>query len=450
MEREYDLVVIGTGSAGTSCVTECARAGWRVAVVDERPYGGTCLLRGCDPKKVLVGAAELADWARRMHDAGVATGTLGIDWPGLMRFKRTFTEPAPAAREREFREAGIECLHGTARFISQRVLRVGNRELNARHILIASGAKPVPLGIDGEEILKTSEDFLSLEVLPRRIVFVGGGFIGFEFAYVAARCGASVRIIEQASRPLRRFDGDLVQRLVEATRELGIDVLLETKAIAFEQHGAGVTVRAQSEGKELTFTCDAVVHGGGRVPDLDALDLDSAGIARTNKGVKVNEFLQSVGNPAVYAAGDAADGGGSPLTPVASAEGEAVAYNLLNGNARRVDFTGLASMVYTIPALASVGLSEEAAHEKKLAFDVHAAETSQWYSSRRVNEKRSAYKVLTEKSTGHILGAHIMGPCAEEVVNIFSLAIRANIPASTLKDALFAYPTGASDIAYML
>ncbi len=135
MENEYDLLVIGTGSAGTSAAMECANAGWRVAIADERPFGGTCLLRGCDPKKVLVGAAELEDWARRMRDSGVVTGALHVDWPGLMRFKRTFTDPAPAQREHEYKEAGITSLHGTAQFISPRNVRIGKVETAPRHIV---------------------------------------------------------------------------------------------------------------------------------------------------------------------------------------------------------------------------------------------------------------------------------------------------------------------------
>jgi glutathione reductase (NADPH) len=448
--KTYDLVVIGTGSAGTTAATECARAGRRVAIVDKLPFGGTCVLRGCDPKKILVGASELADWAGRMHEAGVMRNALEIDWPALIRFKRQFTDPAPETRERELSQAGVDAFHGAAQFVAKRALRIDGEEIQAEHVLIAAGARPMTLNVPGEDLLKTSTDFLALEALPKRILFVGGGFIAFEFAHVAARAGAQVHIVEQAPRLLHGFDPDLVDRLVQATRELGIEVSVDTKATAFERRQGGVSVRAQRANQEETFTADIAVHGGGRVPDLEYLQLDAAGIERTKKGVKVNEFMQSVSNPAIYAAGDAADGGGLALTPVAAMEGEVAAYNVLHGNQRRVEFSGLVSAVYTTPPLTSVGLSEEAARDQKLSFDVHSSDMAEWYSSRRIAAKHAAFKVLVERETGRVIGAHVLGPHSEEIANIFSLAISANIPARVLKDALFAYPTGASDIAYML
>jgi|SRR5579884_599398 len=448
--KNYDVLVIGTGTAGTTVATKCAHAGRRVAIVDERAYGGTCVLRGCDPKKIFVGAADLTDWARRMHDAGVVRQTLEIDWSGLMRFKRAFTGPAPEARERELAQAGVECLHGRARFTGAQTLRIDGEEFEARNIVIATGAKPMPLHLPGEDHLKTSTDFLDFDHLPGRIVFVGGGFIAFEFAHIAARAGAHVQILERDSRVLHGFDPDLVDRLVAATRELGIDVHVGTGAVAFEQQDRGITVHAQSNGREEKFNADIAVHGGGRVPDLDELCLDAAGVETTKKGVKVNDFLQSPSNPAVYAAGDAADAGGLALTPVAGVEGETAADNVLQGNHRRIDFSGLASIVYTIPPLASVGLSEEAAREKRLLFDVHASDMSDWYSSRRIAAKHAGFKVLVERGSERIVGAHLLGPHAEEVANIFSLAMRANVLPSVVRDALFAYPTGSSDIEYML
>jgi glutathione reductase (NADPH) len=448
--NEYDVIVIGTGSAGTAAAIACANAGRRVAIVDKEPFGGTCMLRGCDPKKVLAGAAELADWVRRMQQAGVIRSTLEIDWGGLIRFKRSFTEPAPATRVREYAQAGIAQLHGAARFTGKQTLKIDGDEVGASRIVIASGAKPMTLNIPGEQSIKTSTDFLDLEALPERLAFIGGGFIAFEFAHVAARAGARVQILESRSRPLHGFDPDLVDRLLQATRELGIEVHSETEATALEARGSGIVVRAQRNGNEEIFTADVAVHGGGRVADLDDLQLDIAGVKRTEKGVSVNEYLQSVSNPAIYAAGDAADGGGLPLTPVAAMEGEVAAHNVLHGNTKCVDFTGLVSAVYTVPALTAVGLSEDAAREKKIPFDAHAGDMSEWYSSRRIAAKYAAFKVLVERKTGHIIGAHILGPDAEEVANIFSLAIRANVPALALKDVLFAYPTAASDIASML
>jgi glutathione reductase (NADPH) len=193
-----------------------------------------------------------------------------------------------------------------------------------------------------------------------------------------------------------------------------------------------------------------VVHSAGRVPEINDLSLDAAGIEWAKRGVRVNEFLQSVSIPAVYAAGDAAASGGPPLAPVASYEGLIVAANLLQGNHQRPNYLGVPSVVFTIPALAAVGLSEREAGEQNLKFRVTKVMTSTWYSSRRVAETYSGYKVLVEEDTERILGAHILGSEAGEVINLFALAIRSGTRAADLKHMLFAYPTSGSNLTRML
>src|SRR5574338_480134 len=207
MER-FDLVVLGTGQGGSGPAFKCRKAGWRVAVVDDLPYGGTCALRGCDPKKVLVGAAELVDWHRRMAGHGLA-GDVRIDWPALMRFKRSFTDPIPEKREAAFRQAGIATYHGHARFVSDHELVVAEETLDAAHVVIATGARPAPLGIPGEQYVRSSTEFLELDELPRRIAFIGAGYISFEFAHIAQRAGAAAIVLGRGA-PLRRFDQDVV------------------------------------------------------------------------------------------------------------------------------------------------------------------------------------------------------------------------------------------------
>ncbi|MGH9959443.1 MAG: dihydrolipoyl dehydrogenase family protein, partial [Pyrinomonadaceae bacterium] len=335
MERKFDLIVIGTGSAGSTAAYKCRKAGWEVAIIDARPFGGTCSLRGCDPKKVLVGAAELIDWNRRMLGKGISSHGVEIDWLGLMSFKRTFTDPVPENMERGYAKAGIAPFHGRTHFLDRKSVQVGDDTLNGRFVLIAAGAKPATLGIAGEEHLTTSDQFLELEESPKRIIFVGGGYISFEFAHIAARASAQVRILHRGVRPLKNFDADLVEQLVQATRELGVDVRLNTVVEGIERDGDHFAVKTSKENREQTFEADLVVHGAGRVPEIDDLDLDKASVKRQGRGVSVNEYLQSVSNASVYAAGDAAASGGPPLTPVASMEGHVAASNMLKGNHRK-------------------------------------------------------------------------------------------------------------------
>ncbi len=448
--QRFDLVVIGTGTAASNVAFRCREAGWEVAVVDSRPFGGTCALRGCDPKKVLVAAAEAIDWQQRMEGRGLECTGARIDWAELIRTKHSFIDDLPRRKDEAFAKRGISGLHGRARFIKPNAVQVGDDTLEARHIVIASGARPASLHIPGEEHLTVSDRFLDLERLPERVVFVGGGYISFEFAHVAARAGARVSIVHRGTRPLEAFDPDLVALLLQRTRDLGIDLVLETAVEAIHEKDGELTVVGVSKEGKRRLGAQLVVHGAGRVPDIDDLDLPAGKVERGRIGVKVNEFLQSVSNPAVYAAGDAAESGGPPLTPVAGLEGQIVAENLLQGNHHRPRYDGVPSVVFTVPPLAMVGLAEAAAKEQGLRFRVHHEETSGWYSSRRINETCSGFKVLIDEGNDRILGAHLLGPSAEELVNVFALAIRNRVPASSIKETIFAYPTHGSDIAYML
>lgn len=451
MTTTFDVLVLGTGSAAQTVAYTCRAAGWSVAIVDSRPFGGTCQLRGCDPKKVLVGMAELVDWSQRMQGKGIGAPGLSLTWSDLMRFKRTFTDPAPEQNEQSFAEAGISARHGRARFVDQTSVQVGDETLVGRHVVIATGARHATLGIPGEDLLTTSTQFLELDELPPRIVFVGGGYIAFEFAHIVARAGVQqIQILHRGSRPLGAFDPDLVAELVQATRGLGIEVHLSTAVTAIEQRGDRLFVHARTGHHEHTVEADLVVHAAGRVPEIDDLDLEAAGIARAQDGISVNEYLQSLTNPTVYAAGDAVASGGFPLTPVAGMQGAIVAQNLLEGNRSTPHYTGIPSVVFTTPTLARVGLSEEAARLQGLRFMMRHEDTSSWYSSRRVALSHTGSKVLVEEGTERILGAHLLGLHAEEVINLFALAIRTGLRAADLKSMIFAYPTSASDVSSML
>jgi glutathione reductase (NADPH) len=450
MAKTYDLVVIGTGAAGSTVASALSREGWKVAIVDSRPFGGTCALRGCDPKKVLVGAAEAIDWAYRMKGKGIIAGNARIDWPELIRFKRTFTEPVPKAREEGFAKLGIATFHGRAHFAGPNMIQVGDDMLEAKHIVIASGAWPAKLSIEGEERLIASDKFLELEELPRRIVFVGGGYISFEFAHVAARAGSQVTILHRGLHGLERFDRDLVDRLVKWSRQIGIDVQLETSVKSVEKNLTGLVVRASQRGEEKEYPADLVVHGAGRAPEIDDLDLSKGGIDRERQGVKVNDYLQSASNPAVYAAGDCAASGNPPLTPVAGYEGQIVAANLLRGNRLKADYGSVPSVVFTIPPLAAVGLDERRARKRALRYRIGSGDMSTWYASRRIGESCAAYKVLVEEGTERILGAHLLGSHAEEHINLFALAIRKGLQASDLKDTIYSYPTHISNTPYVI
>lgn len=444
----YDLVVLGSGTAAQVASVRVRAAGWSVAVIDHRPFGGTCALRGCDPKKVLVSGEEALDAARRMHGRGVE-GECKIRWPDLMAFKRSFTGPVPQRQERRYLEQGIDALHGLARFTGPEKVSVGETELLARHVLIATGARPVPLGIPGEELVVTSDEFLELDELPKRIVLIGGGYIAAELSHLAARAGAAVAVLQRGVRMLPKFDPDLVGWLMESFGRLGIDVRTGATATQVRKTVEGFEVRFRAEDREQSVEADLVVHAAGRAPDLGQLDLAAAGVAVDRGRLKLNDFLQSVSNPLIYAAGDAA-GVGPPLTPVSSHDAKVVAGNLLEGNKHRPDYRGVPSVAFTVPAIAAVGLSEVQAAERGLRFHSRLEKVPQWFTARRLAEPVYGFKTLVEDGTGRILGAHLVGPGAEEVINLFGLAIRHDLTAEALKATMFAYPTGASDVGFMV
>lgn len=446
--KAYDLVVIGSGTAAQVASARVRKAGRTVAVVDHRPFGGTCALRGCDPKKMLISGAETIDAAHRMQGRGVA-GELRISWPELIAFKRTFTDPVPQKQEAHYAAQGIDAFHGIARFTGLDAVCVAGQELKAGHLVIATGARPVPLRFDGAEHIITSDQFLELESLPRRIALIGGGYIAAEFSHIAARAGAQVTVFQRADRMLPRFDPDLVGWLMLKFAELGIDVRPRSTVERVEQTANGLLLHADGTHGKQTVAADLVVHAAGREPDLDALDLTAAQVTVSKNRLELNEYLQSVSNPLVYAAGDVASMG-PPLTPVSAHDGRIVAANILEGNSRKPDYRGVPSVAFTIPPIASVGLTESQARAQGLKFKVKSENTPNWYTARRLAERVYGYKTLVEEGTGRILGAHIVGPHADEVINLFGLAIRHNLTARDLQTTMFAYPTGASDIGSMV
>jgi glutathione reductase (NADPH) len=448
MAKHYQLIVIGAGTAAMVAAMRVRAAGWSVAVIDFRPFGGTCALRGCDPKKMLMGAATAMDHARRMHGKGVI-GDTALDWPGLMAFKRSFTDSVPEKHERRYADKGIDTYHGHARFTGRNTLEVEGEAFEADHFLIAAGAEPNWLGIPGEEHLIDNEGFLNLQTLPKRIVLVGGGYIAAEFSHVAARAGAHVTILQHGQRLLKHFEPELVDWLMDKFRAIGVDVHTRATVESIEKSEDGFQVRASGDDGKFSVDADLVIHAAGRSPALQGLDLDAAGVEQDRGRIKLNEFLQSVSNPAIYAAGDAAEIG-PPLTPVSSHDAKVVAANLLEGNHAVPDYTGVPSVAFTVPPIAAVGLGEAEARKLRLHFRVNTQKASDWYTARQAAEPVYGFKVLVEESSDRVLGAHLVGPHADEVINLFALAIRHGLTATQLKATMFAYPSGASDVGYMV
>lgn len=447
--KKFDVFVIGSGMAGMNIANICAGKGLKAGITDELPYGGTCALRGCDPKKIMLAATEARDFAQRLHEKQISE-VPAIHWEAAMKFKQEFVNAMPPRIEKGYKKYGVATFHQSAKFISENQLRVGDETIEAGKIVIATGAKPRFLGIPGEKYALTSTDFLNFDNLPKSLLFIGGGYIAFEFAHIAARFGSEVTILHRGDRPLENFDPFIVEQLTQATKKLNIKVVLNTDVTAVEKFDNSFKVTGKNGNGDQNWEAGAVINSAGRPPAIFDLDLEKANIAYGKGGIEVNEYLQSTTNPNIYAAGDAADTDGISLTPVAVMEGHLVSSNITKGNTKKTNYTAIPTVVFTLPIMASVGLSEEKATEMNLDFIVNKNEVSGWFTAKRMNEKTYAFKTLIEKKSGKILGAHLIGPHTEEVINLFAMAIKTGLTSKDIKTMILTYPSASSDIVYMV
>lgn len=445
--HEFDAIVVGSGTSAYFAIDGLNRnSRFTIAVIDERPYGGTCALRGCQPKKYLVSNAEAIALTQQLEGHGISKAAT-TDWRALQELKQEFLQGRSESEVKRWNKRGVATFHGHARMISENEVQVGNDILQGNYIVLATGALPRHTDFEGGELVHQSEFFLELPELPQRVLFIGGGFISFEFAHVAKRAGArEVTIVHHSSRPLKGFDKDIVDMLIKASRAAQINVQLDTAPVCVSKEEDGYHLHTSSA---QTYPADLIIEATGRVPNLSVLEGDLGNVEHSAKGVAVNQYLQSKTNQRVYAIGDCA---ATPymLAPVADREGQVVAGNILHTNKLTVDYSVIPKALFTIPGVGSVGLTEEQALEQGHDFRVNQGETAGWASSRRIGEKHGAYKIIIDNATGCILGAHIVRHNAAEVINVFALAIKWNIKASDLAEFMWAYPTYTSDLKYMV
>jgi len=448
--EEFDVFVIGTGTAGKGVAKDCAKAGWKVAIADNREYGGTCPNRGCDPKKVLVGITEIIERSQNMLGLGISKMP-EVNWQDLQKFKYKFTGAIPAATEKDLAALGIKMYHQSPKFLDENTLSVEGKTVKTKKIVIATGNKPMPLKIPGAELMLNSDDFLELEKLPESMIFIGAGYIGMEFAHIAARLGVEVTVIDTEPRPLSNFDEDMVAHLTEASEAIGIKFIFNAKASKVEKLRKYLRVTAETKnGEEISAKAELIFNTAGRVPSIDELELEKGNVAFTNKGISVNEHLQNTTNPSVYACGDVSDSEGLPLTPLSSQESRVVSANLLGKyNKTEAHYPPQPSVVFTLPNVASVGLSEQQAKERGFDYVVKHKSVPSWFNSKRIANQHYAFKVIKDKETEKVLGAHLVGPDAGEMINMFVMAMCGGLSCHDLKAMIFAYPTWSNDIKGM-
>ena len=446
---KYDVVILGGGNAGMGVTVATRAAGLSVAMIEARDLGGTCPNRGCTPKKVLVAATHTLDEIERADRHGITVDTPRLDWRALIDREKDMIRDIPSRLSRLMAKRGVDVIVGEAAFIGSNAVSVDGRELEARNIVIATGSKPRPLSIPGAEHMTISDDVLNGPVLPRAVIFVGGGVIAFELGQVYARAGVAVTILEALPHLLGTFDADAVARIRDESERIGIRVRTLAWVKRIDKANGRLFVSFVAEGVECTVDADRVVNCAGRVANVEGLDLGAGVIVHREGRIEIDDHLRSRSNPDVYVCGDAV--WNSPqLSPVATYEGGIVGRNIVDGPRHRPDYGQIPASLYTVPALASVGLTEAKAKEQGLGVEVHVNDMRGWLSARTYAETVAWSKIIVEETTNRIVGAHMVGHAGEELIHIFALAMKHGITASQLSETVYGFPTFASDIRNMM
>jgi glutathione reductase (NADPH) len=447
--RSFDVVILGGGNAGMGVTVATREAGLTVAMIEPDLLGGTCPNRGCMPKKVLVAAAHALDEIERAKAHHITVGKPSLDWAALIDREKAIIGGIPASLGELMKRRGVEVIRDRGHFTGPNAVAVGGETLEAKHIVIATGSKPRRLPFPGAQLTITSDDVLSERKLPASVVFIGGGVIALEFSHVYARAGAQVTILEMLPRLLDNLDADAVTQLRGETERIGVAIHAGVEVRRIEQAADRLRVVYLEGGSERLVEAERVVNGAGRLADLDDLDLPAARVEPERGRVALDQYLRSTSNPAVYVCGDAA--AVTPqLSPIATYQGRVVGRNIVDGAQHVPDYTGIPSCVFTVPALASVGLTQAAAEREGIDLDVKINDMHEWLSGRTYALSAAWSKVLIDKKTDRIVGAHLFGHAGEELIHIFGLAMKQGITASQIRDFVYAFPTFSADIRSMV
>ncbi|MBU7563764.1 NAD(P)/FAD-dependent oxidoreductase [Pediococcus ethanolidurans] len=441
---KFDVVVIGAGPGGSALAYALKAQNKKVAIVEENLWGGTCPNLGCDPKKVILAAVDARRRAQNLVGKGLQSAPV-IDWPALISFEKTFTDPVSDGTKKGLQDAGITVIDGSVKFVDKHTILADQTKVVADKFVIATGARPKLLDVDGKRYFETSTDFLKMTAMPHSITFVGGGYIAFEFAAMAAAVGEDVHIIHHNDRPLKAFAKADVDRLIAQLEDNGVHFHFGVDISRIENNADGYElVSAQG----FSLQTDKVFCTAGRIPNDDTLALDKVGVEFSNRGIKVNDHLQTTSEN-IFALGDVLDKSQPKLTPVSGFEAQYLA-ELFAGQTQAIKYPAIPTVVYGTPRLAMVGLSVEKAEAQKDNYTIQNLDLTGWFTYHRLNEPLAYATVITSKKTCAVVGASLMSGEADELINYFAMAINRQLTPENLKQTIFAYPTTASDLTYLM
>ncbi len=442
---DFDLFVIGAGSAGVRAARMAGAAGVRVAVAEDRYLGGTCVNVGCIPKKLLVYAAHFAEDFADAAGYGWKVAPDGFDWPTLIANKDTEISRLNGIYDRLLGNAGVTLIEDRATVAGPQEIRVGDRVITAERILVATGGWPHVPDIPGRDLAITSNEAFHLEDLPRRVIVVGGGYIAVEFAGIFNGLGADTVQLYRGPHFLRGFDEDVRQCLAVEMRAKGVD--LRFNANIARILGDGNELRAELEdGTEIV--ADTILYATGRVPNTAGLGLEAAGVELAGNGaVKVDDRFQST-VPSIYAIGDVIDR--LALTPVAIAEAMVLVDNLFKGADRGMDYSNVPTAVFSQPPIGSVGLTEAQAREAYAdGIDVYVATFTPLKHTLTGREEKTLMKLIVDRVSDRVVGLHMVGAEAGEIAQGFAVAIKAGATKADFDATVGIHPTAAEEYVTM-
>lgn len=439
--KKYDVVVIGSGVAGSTAAYRLRDGGKRIAVIEEDLWGGICPNKGCEPKKILLSALEVVERNNQLVGKGFDP-IESLDWSELMDFKREYTDPFSETFKRDIQKHEIETIQGVARFVDSHHIQVEEETIEADVFIIATGQLPKILDIEGKEYLEASKDFLELDELPNKVTFIGAGYISCELAAIANAAGAEVTIIHHNDRPLKEFDEELVNDMVERYKAQGIRIDYNVDTQRVVKQGNQFVVEAEG----YSNTADYVVCATGTIPNLKELEIDTVGVEHTKRGILTNDYLQTA-NEAIYACGDIIDREQPNLTMVAIYEGCYVAERIL-GLENPIAYPPVASIVNGSPKLAHIGVTTDEAKENPEDYTIKSVDMSKWFNYKRMNDSVAKAKLVFEDE--FLVGASVLNSQADELINYLTLVIDKKVTHEELSRMIFGYPTIASDLAKLV
>jgi glutathione reductase (NADPH) len=441
---DFDMFTIGAGSGGVASSRRAGSYGARVAICEDSRVGGTCVIRGCVPKKLLVYGAQFADAFADAAGYGWEVAPPVHDWAALIAAKDREIGRLEGIYRKMLRDANVALVEGRARLVDAHTVEIAGKRYTAANILIATGAHPVMPAIPGIEHAITSNEALDLPALPRRIIIVGGGYIAVEFAGIFNGLGAEVMLVIRGEELLRGFDDDIRVTLAQELRNRGIAIRARTDVTRIEKRGHGVDL-SLSIGD--TLSADLVMYATGRHPNTRGLGLEAVGV-RLGKAnaVAVDEWSRSA-VPHVYAIGDVTDR--LNLTPVAIAEGRALAETLFNNNPMIVDHANVATAVFSQPPVGTVGLTERMAREKYGAVDIYRSRFRPMKHTLSGREEGTMMKLVVDRRSDRVLGCHMVGADAPEIIQGLAIAVKCGATKRQFDQTIGIHPTAAEEFVTM-